>query len=72
MHIDDDARIVKMKISQIEVTSNDDATSAYNLFMAKELPKMKVARPELNHKDAFKEVAKSWATNPANPKNAAK
>ena len=43
--------------------------SKYNAFMAAELPKMKVAHPELDHKAAFKKVAESWANHPSNPKN---
>ncbi|CAG8549599.1 9776_t:CDS:2 [Scutellospora calospora] len=35
--------------------------SKYNLFVKKELPKLKAENPGLDHKDAFKLVAKKWA-----------
>ncbi|KAI8067818.1 hypothetical protein BC940DRAFT_300534 [Gongronella butleri] len=43
--------------------------SAYNNFMKDHLPKVKKAHPNMSHKDAFKLVAKNWATAPENPKN---
>ncbi|KAI8338060.1 hypothetical protein BC941DRAFT_424492 [Chlamydoabsidia padenii] len=43
--------------------------SAYNLYMKEELPKLKKENPGLNHKEAFKKVAESWAASPKNPKN---
>ncbi|KAI8353087.1 hypothetical protein B0O80DRAFT_387380 [Mortierella sp. GBAus27b] len=43
--------------------------SPYNKFMKTELAKIKAEKPELNHKEAFKEVATRWKTASENPKN---
>ncbi|CAG8537013.1 16270_t:CDS:2, partial [Racocetra persica] len=43
--------------------------SAYNMFMRTELPKIKAEKPGLDHKEAFKLVAKAWALSAENPKN---
>lgn len=43
--------------------------SAYNIFMKAEIAKVKKAKPDLEHKLAFKEAASGWATSKQNPKN---
>lgn len=43
--------------------------TAYNSFMAKELPVHKAQHPELTHREAFAAVASLWKNAPANPKN---
>jgi len=43
--------------------------SPYNKFMKSELAKVKAEHPELNHKEAFKQVAQRWKDSPENPKN---
>ncbi len=44
--------------------------SAYNNFMAVQLPLYKAANPSNNHNDNFAAVAQMWKTHPSNPKNA--
>ena len=34
--------------------------SAYNEFMAKEIPIIKKANPEISHTDAFKKAVENW------------
>ncbi|KAF9981887.1 hypothetical protein BGZ65_003468, partial [Modicella reniformis] len=46
--------------------------SPYNKFMKTELAKVKAEKPNLNHKDAFKEVAARWKDSAENPKNSSK
>ncbi|KAF9978873.1 hypothetical protein BGZ73_008874 [Actinomortierella ambigua] len=48
--------------------------SPYNKFMKDQLSKVKAEKPNLSHKEAFKEVAAMWKTakeNPANSSNIA-
>ncbi|KAL7752685.1 class-I pyridine nucleotide-disulfide oxidoreductase-like protein [Sorochytrium milnesiophthora] len=47
-------------------------TKRYNMFMKKELAKVKVDHPTLSHKEAFKRAASNWADSSDNPKNKAK
>ncbi|KAJ3055546.1 hypothetical protein HK097_010154 [Rhizophlyctis rosea] len=42
-------------------------TSAYNVFMKNELPKVKAANPGIAHKEAFKKAAGNWKNSPENP-----
>jgi hypothetical protein len=49
-------------------SKKDRKPSAYNQFMAKQLPLYKAKHPESNHKDNFAAVAAQWKTDPANPK----
>ncbi|KAF9996409.1 hypothetical protein BGZ80_006836 [Entomortierella chlamydospora] len=44
--------------------------SAYNTFMKEELPKYKAKHPDVEHKEAFKQVAIMWKNSPLNPKRA--
>jgi len=43
--------------------------SAYNVFMKSEIAKVKAAKPDLAHKEAFKQAAANWSTSKSNPKN---
>ncbi|KAI9000146.1 hypothetical protein DFJ74DRAFT_697851 [Hyaloraphidium curvatum] len=43
--------------------------SAYNTFMKEELPKIKAANPNVDHKEAFKLAAANWKNSPSNPNN---
>ncbi|KAG0285706.1 hypothetical protein BGZ96_010102 [Linnemannia gamsii] len=60
----------KEKSTKKSATGGAKKLSAYNKFMKTELAKVKVEKPALNHKDAFKEVASRWKTAAENPKNA--
>ncbi|KAF9437681.1 hypothetical protein BGZ76_011593 [Entomortierella beljakovae] len=42
--------------------------SAYNTFMKEELPKYKAKHANVEHKEAFKQVAILWKNSPLNPK----
>ncbi|KAF9101704.1 hypothetical protein BGX27_011376 [Mortierella sp. AM989] len=42
--------------------------SAYNTFMKEELPKYKAKHTDVEHKEAFKQVAIMWKNSPQNPK----
>ncbi|KAF9152797.1 hypothetical protein BG015_004662 [Linnemannia schmuckeri] len=59
----------KEKSTKKSATGGAKKLSAYNKFMKTELAKVKVEKPSLNHKDAFKEVAARWKTASENPKN---
>lgn len=37
--------------------------TAYNLFMKKEIQRVKKNNPTLDHKEAFKQAAKNWGNN---------
>merc|ERR1711934_449392 len=39
------------------------APSAYNIFMKKELEKLKKSQPKLDHKERFKMAAGNWSKN---------
>ncbi|KAF0393708.1 YABBY domain-containing protein [Gigaspora margarita] len=43
--------------------------TVYNLYVQKQLPKLKAENPGLDHKAAFKLVAEAWAKSSENPKN---
>jgi nitrate/TMAO reductase-like tetraheme cytochrome c subunit len=43
--------------------------SAFNQFMKKELLKLKIDKPDLDHKSRFKLASEMWATSTENPKN---
>ena len=45
------------------------APSAYNLYMAQELARVKAAQPTLSHKEAFTLAASKWKDSKDNPKN---
>ncbi|KAJ3030717.1 hypothetical protein HDV00_008736 [Rhizophlyctis rosea] len=51
------------------VGSTKRGTSAYNVFMKNELPKVKAANPGIAHKEAFKKAASNWKNSPDNPVN---
>ncbi|KAI9189934.1 hypothetical protein H9P43_001367 [Blastocladiella emersonii ATCC 22665] len=44
--------------------------SPYNVYMSKELRRVKVESPSMNHKDAFRTAAYNWRFSPLNPKAA--
>lgn len=44
--------------------------TAYNLFMQKEIKRLREKYPEKPHTMIFKEVAEQWRTASENPKNA--
>lgn len=43
--------------------------SAYNIFMADEIARVKADHPGIDHKEAFKMAAANWKDSPENPKN---
>ena len=45
------------------------AREQYNLFMKTEVACIKQLRPELTHKEAFKEAARNWSMSDQNPQN---
>ncbi|EGF82237.1 hypothetical protein BATDEDRAFT_7789, partial [Batrachochytrium dendrobatidis JAM81] len=45
------------------------ALTPYNAFMKTELPKVKAAKPEISHREAFKTAASNWKNAPENPVN---
>ncbi|KAF9966683.1 hypothetical protein BGZ70_001582 [Mortierella alpina] len=62
--------MAKEKTTKKSATGGAKKLSPYNKFMKSELAKVKVEKPNLNHKDAFKEVAHRWKDAAENPKNA--
>ncbi|KAL7413578.1 hypothetical protein BDY24DRAFT_388965 [Mrakia frigida] len=50
-------------------TAKKGKTSAYNDYMKVQLALSKEQHPEKSHAIRFKEIAKSWAVSPENPKN---
>lgn len=46
------------------------APTKYNVFMKKELQKIKEKDPKIDHKEAFVIAAKNWTKSSDNPKNA--
>ncbi|KAI7881647.1 hypothetical protein K492DRAFT_194204 [Lichtheimia hyalospora FSU 10163] len=61
--------MAKQKTSTTTKKSTAKALSPYNIYMKEELARFKAANPGVKHQDAFKTVAKNWATSPENPKN---
>ncbi|KAI9005373.1 hypothetical protein HDU85_001458 [Gaertneriomyces sp. JEL0708] len=57
------------KKAPAEKKTTKRGASPYNLFMKSELAKVKAEKPDLSHKEAFKEAASRWATAKENPKN---
>ncbi|KAK3825968.1 MAG: hypothetical protein J3Q66DRAFT_385049 [Benniella sp.] len=51
-----------------ESSSKKKKMSAYNTFMKEELPKYKAKHPDVEHKEAFKQVAILWKNSSLNPK----
>ncbi|KAF9361322.1 hypothetical protein BGX34_007213, partial [Mortierella sp. NVP85] len=49
-------------------SSSKKKMSAYNTFMKEELPKYKAKHPDVEHKEAFKQVAILWKNSSQNPK----
>ena len=43
--------------------------TVYQLYMKTNVPKFKVANPNLSHKEAFRLCALSWKNSGENPKN---
>jgi len=43
--------------------------SGYNVFMKKEMARLKESEPDLAHKERFKRAAQSWHGSKENPKN---
>lgn len=43
--------------------------SGYNVFMKKEMARLKETEPDMPHKDRFKRAAQSWHASKENPKN---
>ncbi|KAK0552333.1 hypothetical protein OC846_002934 [Tilletia horrida] len=45
-------------------------SSPYNQYMKTALAKLKVEKPDMDHKARFKLAAEGWKNDPANPKRA--
>ncbi|KAG8760215.1 hypothetical protein FRC14_003646 [Serendipita sp. 396] len=43
--------------------------SSYNVFMKREMARLKESEPNMAHKDRFKLAAQSWHSSKENPKN---
>ncbi|ORZ27392.1 hypothetical protein BCR41DRAFT_392717 [Lobosporangium transversale] len=64
--------MAKEKSAKKSPASGTKKLSPYNKFMKAELAKLKAEKPDLGHKEAFKEVAARWKDAAENPKNAKK
>lgn len=43
--------------------------SSYNVFMKKEMARLKETEPDMPHRDRFKRAAQAWHNSKENPKN---
>lgn len=66
----DKKKTKKEKKNEEKTSKQKRAPTAYNVFMKKELQKIKEKDPKVDHKEAFMIAAKNWTKAPENPKNA--
>ncbi|KAJ3126535.1 hypothetical protein HK098_007435 [Nowakowskiella sp. JEL0407] len=53
---------------EASVKKTTKKVTAYNVFLASELKRVKEANPTMTHKEAFKQAASNWKVAPENPK----
>ncbi|KAK3826858.1 MAG: hypothetical protein JOS17DRAFT_792115 [Linnemannia elongata] len=60
------AKVQRISVSKSHASRKRQPT-AYNLYIKEELPKYKAAHPNVEHKEAFRQVAYLWKYAAENP-----
>ncbi|KAK3843977.1 MAG: hypothetical protein J3R72DRAFT_439507 [Linnemannia gamsii] len=61
------AKTQRVSVSKAHASRSKRQPTTYNLFIQSELPKYKAANPNLEHREAFRQVAYLWKSAPENP-----
>ncbi|KAK0522977.1 hypothetical protein OC834_006074 [Tilletia horrida] len=58
----------KTKSTTTKAAAGGKKPSPYNVYMKSALAKLKVEKPDIDHKARFKLAAENWKNDPSNPK----
>ncbi|KAF9320572.1 hypothetical protein BGZ91_004703 [Linnemannia elongata] len=61
------AKAQRISVSKSHASRSKRQPTAYNLYIKDELPKYKATHPNIEHKEAFRQVAYLWKYASENP-----